>query len=106
MASYVYFLFNFCNIAGNIMDNIVSAVITGVDSMFHQPHGCGEQTMIYTAPIVYGMYYIKQTGQETAENEQKGTKFLQFGKHSIASINYLYFTNDIVALTVWGVVFV
>jgi len=76
------------------MDNIVSALITGVDSMFQQPHGCGEQTMVYTAPIVYGMYYIKQTGQETAENEKKGTDFLRFGKHLNVFINIYYFVKQ------------
>jgi len=61
------------------MDNVVSAVISGVDKMFHMPNHCGEQTMIYLAPIVYGMYYLQQTGQETAETEKTGTDYIRHG---------------------------
>jgi len=61
------------------MDNIASAVISGVDKMFHLPTGCGEQTMVKLAPVVYGMYYLKQTGLETADNEETGTEYIRRG---------------------------
>jgi len=66
------------------MDNIVSAVITGVDSIFTEPTGCCEQTMSKLSPMVYGLYYLKQTAnQETAESEVKGTKHIRDGNYII-----------------------
>jgi len=61
------------------METVVKAVINGVESFFTQPSGCGEQTIKYTAPIVYGMFYLKQTGQVTKEAEVKGTSHIEYG---------------------------
>ncbi|WAR23926.1 CO3-like protein, partial [Mya arenaria] len=66
-------------VESNIMDAVVATLLDGVDKMFTEPKYCGEQTMIMTAPIVYGMHYLKQTGQETAENEQQGTAWIKIG---------------------------
>ncbi|XP_052777882.1 complement C3-like [Mya arenaria] len=66
-------------IESNIMDAVVAALLDGVDTIFKEPSGCGEQNMIKTAPIVYGMNYLKQTGQETAKNEETGTNWIKKG---------------------------
>ncbi|XP_052235638.1 complement C3-like [Dreissena polymorpha] len=47
--------------------------------MFHEPIGCGEQNMIRTAPIVYGMYFLKQTGTMEAKHEDSGTTKMRNG---------------------------
>jgi len=65
------------------MDNIVSTVITGVDSIFTEPTGCCEQTMSILSPMVYGLYYLKQTHQETAEKEENGTRYIRNGIYTI-----------------------
>lgn len=67
------------------MDTVVKSVINGVDGLFREPKGCGEQTMILTAPIVYGMFYLRQTGQVTEKAEEKGTKWIEKGKLFIHS---------------------
>ncbi|XP_052214423.1 complement C5-like [Dreissena polymorpha] len=64
---------------GNLMGQAVSCVLHGVGDMFHKPWGCGEQTMIATAPIVYGMYFLMQTGTMEAQHEQKGVEFMRYG---------------------------
>ncbi|KAH3812672.1 hypothetical protein DPMN_141110 [Dreissena polymorpha] len=61
------------------MGQAVSCVLHGVGDMFHKPWGCGEQTMIATAPIVYGMYFLMQTGTMEAQHEQKGVEFMRYG---------------------------
>lgn len=64
---------------GNIMEALMDAVINGVDNLFHEPAGCGEQTMIRTAPVVYGMSYLRQTGKVTQHNEVQGTAWIKQG---------------------------
>ncbi|KAH3800027.1 hypothetical protein DPMN_153652 [Dreissena polymorpha] len=66
-------------IKSNLMGDPVSCVLEGVDKMFYEPHGCGEQNMIHTAPIVYGMYFLKQTGQMEEKHEDFGTRFMRNG---------------------------
>jgi hypothetical protein len=61
------------------MANIVNTIIEGVDSLFSQPAGCGEQTMIRLAPTVYAMTYLKQTKQQTADIETKGNQWIRDG---------------------------
>ncbi|XP_053393834.1 venom factor-like [Mercenaria mercenaria] len=63
----------------NIMDNVVNTIIEGVESLFQQPAGCGEQTMIRLAPTVSAMYYLKETDQVTAEIEVKGNQYIRDG---------------------------
>jgi len=53
--------------------------------MFHKPAGHAENIMMYTAPIVYGMYYLQKSGQETAENEMTGTEYFRYGMNCLSS---------------------
>ena len=67
-------------IQGNIMDTTVSTVIEGVDTLLSAvPRGCGEQTMIMLAPIVYALQYLNRTNQLTPQLERKGVKRLKLG---------------------------
>ncbi|KAL5005777.1 hypothetical protein ScPMuIL_016935 [Solemya velum] len=61
-------------VIGNIMESAVTDVIAGhtLERWLRQPKGCGEQTMIYTAPIVSTMMYLHQTNQITPAIEKKG----------------------------------
>ncbi|XP_060576890.1 complement C4-like [Ruditapes philippinarum] len=61
------------------MTNIVNTIIEGVDSLIKQPAGCGEQTMVRLAPTVYAMTYLKQTQQQTAYIETKGSQWIRDG---------------------------
>jgi len=75
------------------MDNIVSTVITGVDNIFTEPTGCCEQTMSKLSPMVYGLYYLKQTHQKTAENKEKGTRYIRNGIYTIV-VNVATYIKD------------
>ncbi|KAH3752414.1 complement C3-like [Dreissena polymorpha] len=66
-------------IKSNLMGDAVTCVLEGVDKMFNDPQGCGEQTMIYTAPIVYGMYFLKQTKTMESTHEDSGIKYMRNG---------------------------
>lgn len=86
-------MFKFCNISDirtrslyqsfqisdDIMTNVVKTLIEGVDSLFQQPAGCGEQTMIRLAPTVYAMMYIKETRQITEDIEIRGNQWIRDG---------------------------
>lgn len=45
-----------------------------------QPGGCGEQNMVYLAPTLYAMRYLKVTGKLTPDSEDKGYKYMREGK--------------------------
>lgn len=50
------------------------------------PRGCGEQNMMFLAPTMYTMRYLKVTGKVTRENEEKGYGFIRKGYQS--ELNY------------------
>lgn len=65
---------------GNIMDSVVLTVIDDVDQMLNRiPHGCGEQTMIILAPIVYALKYLHGTNQIQDVHKQRGQRLLSRG---------------------------
>lgn len=65
---------------GNIMDAAVQTVLGGVhDLLDNVPHGCGEQTMILMAPLVYAMRYLQGTGRLTPQAEMRGRFFMRVG---------------------------
>nr|ATP14108.1 complement C3-2 isoform [Sinonovacula constricta] len=63
----------------NVMQEVVSILVNGVEKLFIQPMGCGEQTVIRLAPNVYAMEYLKNTGQVTSDIETRGHQFIQSG---------------------------
>uniref|UniRef100_T1IX39 NTR domain-containing protein n=1 Tax=Strigamia maritima TaxID=126957 RepID=T1IX39_STRMM len=64
-------------------DFLGQAVVTSIQGLearfFHLPTGCGEQTMIKLAPLVYSVLYLKRTGRLTAEGEKNGYSLMQQG---------------------------
>ncbi|XP_052774666.1 complement C3-like [Mya arenaria] len=63
----------------DIMGASVAPLLDGVDNMFTEPTGDGEVTMMQTAPIVYGMRYLRTTGLETTANVEQGTNWIKQG---------------------------
>ena len=66
---------------------MASAVIDGLDDgsfeagkFLNVPRGCGEQTLIYTAPNVYIYKYLKEIGQDTPDIEKKAIANMEAGE--------------------------
>ncbi|KAH3754661.1 hypothetical protein DPMN_189342, partial [Dreissena polymorpha] len=78
-------------IQSNLMGDPVLCVLVGVDKMFNEPRGSGENIMQYTAPIVYGMYFLKQTGTMEAKHEESGYRYMRNG---ITRQQYMYQKDD------------
>lgn len=58
----------------------VSTAISGLQARyFNEPSGCAEQNMVGTAPIVYALYYLKQTGRVNAAAEEQGPRLIKIG---------------------------
>ena len=53
----------------------------GLEKLLRIPTGCGEQTMIYMAPVVYVLRYLDSLkGGVTAEVERKAYTYARQGK--------------------------
>nr|ANI85912.1 complement component C3 [Sinonovacula constricta] len=63
----------------SVMEDVVSVLVNGVENLFVEPMGCGEQTVLRLAPNVYAMEYLKNVGKVTNEIETKGHHFIQKG---------------------------
>ncbi|XP_072047457.1 complement C3-like [Amphiura filiformis] len=69
------------NLIGSLLGPVASAVIEGLNSgaFLNMPRGCGEQTMIYTAPNVYIYKYLKVIGEDTPDIEKKAITNIEAG---------------------------
>ena len=54
-------------------------MIEGLDSLLEMPRGCGEQTMLYMAPNVYILKYLRETDQLTPEIEMVVYRYIEEG---------------------------
>lgn len=63
----------------NLYPSTFSEVIEGLESIFHMPYGCFEQTSSVTYPNVMALLYMKRTGQITPEIEAKAREFIAAG---------------------------
>ena len=62
------------------MDSVVMSVIEDVDQMLNRiPRGCGEQTMIILAPIVYALKYLHGTNQIQENHKLRGERLISKG---------------------------
>nr|XP_022345651.1 complement C3-like [Crassostrea virginica] len=67
-------------VTGNLMDSVVMSVIEDVDQMLNRiPRGCGEQTMIILAPIVYALKYLHGTNQIQENHKLRGQRLVSKG---------------------------
>ncbi|GFQ73057.1 complement C3, partial [Trichonephila clavata] len=57
----------------------VETAINEPDQLLKKPRGCGEQNMMYLAPTLYTMKYLKVKGKITPEIEDKGFSFIRHG---------------------------
>lgn len=70
-----------------VVGNFIGQSIDGLGNLLHMPCGCGEQTMIYFAPDVYILKYLRITHQNTQELEQLALSYITSGKLTSFSCN-------------------
>ena len=63
----------------SITPSIVGQTINGVEDLLQMPYGCGEQNMIFFAPDVEVLRYLKATGQLNPEIQAKAEFFITTG---------------------------
>jgi len=86
-------------VTGNLMSAGVEDVIeNGLANLIKLPTGCGEQTMIKMAPLVYVLRYLYSTKNGvTADVERKAYNFMREGYN-----NELQWRRDDNSYSVWG----
>ncbi|XP_059143735.1 CD109 antigen-like [Physella acuta] len=63
-----------------ITGDIFGQALSGLDRLVTVPFGCGEQNMITTVPNIFGLKYIRRTGQQGLEQtELKLTQNMKIG---------------------------
>lgn len=62
------------------MAPVISTALSGFERFFRQPSGCAEQNMAATAPIVYALYYLRNSGRLTDKWEKELPDFIRTGK--------------------------
>ncbi|GFW56940.1 a.superbus venom factor 1 [Trichonephila clavipes] len=87
----------------------VETAINAPDQLLQKPRGCGEQNMIFLAPTLYTMKYLKVKGKITPEIEEKGFSFIRLGYGNQLAFrkedgSYAAFTNR--ASSTWLTAFV
>jgi len=63
----------------SITPSLVAQTINGVEDLLNMPYGCGEQNMIFFAPDVEIMRYLKATGQPNPSVRAKAEVFITTG---------------------------
>ncbi|GFT49548.1 a.superbus venom factor 1 [Nephila pilipes] len=87
----------------------VETAINEPDKLLQKPRGCGEQNMMFLAPTLYTMKYLKVKGKITPEIEDKGFSFIRHGYGNQLAFrkddgSYAAFTNR--APSTWLTAFV
>ncbi len=59
--------------------NIMEELVSGMESMLRQPHGCFEQTSSSNYPNVLALSYMQEQGQVDKAIQQKATHFIAAG---------------------------
>uniref|UniRef100_T1E175 Putative complement component n=1 Tax=Cupiennius salei TaxID=6928 RepID=T1E175_CUPSA len=70
-----------CSISalGDMFGPVVETAIHNPEGLLQKPRGCGEQNMMFLAPTLYTMRYLKASGRLTADSEAKGYEFIRHG---------------------------
>ena len=68
-------------ISGDVYGPAVQTSINNPEALFQKPRGCGEQNMMFLAPTLYALRYLKVTGKLTAAAEESGYEFIRHGMH-------------------------
>ncbi|XP_035221977.1 complement C3-like, partial [Stegodyphus dumicola] len=64
---------------GDQLGPAVDTTINNPDKLLTKPRGCGEQNMMFLAPTLYTMRYLKVKGKITPEVEEKGYGYIRQG---------------------------
>lgn len=64
---------------GDMFGPAVATSLNNPEKLLTKPHGCGEQNMMFLAPTLYTMRYLKVSGKLTADSEEKGYAFIRQG---------------------------
>ncbi|XP_035209021.1 ophiophagus venom factor-like [Stegodyphus dumicola] len=64
---------------GDQLGPAVEVTINNPDKLLQKPRGCGEQNMMFLAPTLYTMKYLKVKGKITPEIEEKGYAYIRHG---------------------------
>ena len=65
--------------------NIVSEMMTGLEAMLREPHGCFEQTSSSTYPNILVLNYLIKTGQSKPEIAAKAKRLIEKGYNRLIS---------------------
>src|SRR5690606_26756740 len=65
--------------------NILSDLMTGVESIFREPHGCFEQTSATTFPNILALQFMRNTGTSNPEIEARALKYSRNGYNRLRS---------------------
>lgn len=65
--------------------NILSDLMTGVESIFREPHGCFEQTSATTFPNILALQFMRNTGTSNPEIEARALKYIRNGYNRLRS---------------------
>lgn len=68
-----------------IYPSAFSQLVEGLDSIFHMPYGCFEQTSSTTYPNVLALDYLKKTGKRNPEIEAKARQYIHLGYQRLVS---------------------
>uniref|UniRef100_A0A8C0XJV6 Alpha-2-macroglobulin-like protein 1 n=1 Tax=Castor canadensis TaxID=51338 RepID=A0A8C0XJV6_CASCN len=61
------------------LGDIMGTALQNLDSLVQMPSGCGEQNMVFFAPIIYVLQYLEETGLLTKEIMSRAVGFLEIG---------------------------
>ncbi|XP_065943931.1 CD109 antigen-like [Magallana gigas] len=62
-----------------ITGDILAPSINGLDHLIRSPCGCGEQTMMFLAPNIYVIHYLKSTKQLSTDMKRKAVTNINSG---------------------------
>lgn len=62
-----------------IFPDILSDMMSGIESILCEPHGCFEQTSSNTYPNILALEYIRETGRVNKEIEEKASGYIDRG---------------------------
>jgi len=69
----------------NIYTDIVGDVMNGIEGIIREPYGCFEQVSSSTYPNILVLKYLKETGKNNLDIEQKALKFIKKGYKKLAA---------------------
>lgn len=66
-----------------LLGDILAPSINGLGHLIRSPCGCGEQTMMYLAPNIYVLHYLKSTHQLSQEMRRAAVTNINIGTYIV-----------------------